>query len=131
MRGMFSIIINSTLKCPGSNSDFLIRLKVGCSIRVRLNPFEISSCFVLSKHVISQHSIAVESFGNQTIPHIVKINARFAKHGTLLVEPARSMGGPNIRTILRRKMDVMRTQDTSMMKRKSPRNNKENPVTHV
>ena len=44
------------------------------------------------------------------------------KHGTLLVEPARSMGGPNIRTILRRKLDVMRTQDTSMMKRKSQRN---------
>ena len=69
----------------------------------------------LSKHLISQHSIAVKSCGNQTIPHTVKINARFAK-------PARSMGGLNIRTILRRKLDVMRTQDTSMKKRKSQRN---------
>ena len=40
----------------------------------------------------------------------------------ITLEPARRMGGQNIRTISRRKLDVMRTQDTSMMKRKSQRN---------
>ena len=105
---LFSISIKSNLKCPGINSG--TRLKFGCSI------------MILSKHLISKHSIAVKSCGNQTIPHTVKTNARFAKHGNLLVEPARSMGGLNIRTMLRRKLDVMRTQDSSMMKRKSQRN---------
>ena len=58
----------------------------------------------------------------KTIPHTVNINARFAKHVTLVVEHARSMGGLYIRTILIRKLNVMRTQDTSKMKRKSQRN---------
>ena len=59
MRGVFNISIKSTLKCPDSN--FLIRLKVGCFIQICSNPFEILSCFVLSKYLKKAEGFNIHS----------------------------------------------------------------------